>query len=222
VAADHVLLAIYAGDADFRSSQSATTTLSVNKYPTTTVISSTPNPSDYGQAVTFTAQVMTPGPSSPTGSVTFLNGTTALGATAVNGNGVATLTTKQIPLGSNQLTATYGGSPMSLNSISVPITQNVNQAVISMTLTSKPNPSITGNSVTLTAKLTSNGGLPLGSAVTFSYNGSTLGTANISGAGVATFSTAALPQGSDQVTGTYVGSNDYGPAPASLTQVVNP
>ena len=222
VAADHVLLAIYAGDADFRSSQSATTTLSVNKYPTTTVISSTPNPSDYGQAVTFTAQVMTPGPSSPTGSVTFLNGTTALGATAVNGNGVATLTTKQIPLGSNQLTATYGGSPMSLNSISVPITQNVNQAVISMTLTSKPNPSITGNSVTLTAKLTSNGGLPLGSAVTFSYNGSTLGTANISGAGVATFSTAALPQGSDQVTGTYVGSNDYGPASASLTQVVNP
>ncbi len=217
----HGFTATYAGDANFKISF-ANGTLAVNKYPTTTVISSNPNPSSYGQAVTLTAQVTTSGPSSPTGSVTFRNGTTALGATAVNGSGIATLTTKLIPLGSNQLTATYGGSPINGTSASAPITQNVNQAVISMTLTSTPNPSIAGNSVTLTAKLTSHGGLPVASAVTFSYGSSTLGAANINGAGVATFSTAALPQGSDQVTATYAGSNDYGPATASLTQVVNP
>ncbi len=221
-AANHVLLATYPGDANFKSSQSPSTTLVVSKYPTATVISSNPNPSSYGQAVTLTAQVTTSGPSSPTGSVTFLNGTTSLGAKAVNGSGVATLTTEQIPPGSNQLTAAYGGSLISATSTSAPITQNVNQAVISMTLTSTPYPSIVGNSVTLTAKLTSNGGLPVGSAVTFSYNGSALGTANINGTGVATFSTTALPQGSDQVTATYTESTDYGPASASLTQVVNP
>jgi hypothetical protein len=154
--------------------------------------------------------------------VTFLNGTTPLAARAVNSNGVATLTTMQIPLGSNQLTATYGGNPINGTSTSAPITQTVNQAVISMSLTSTPSPAITGKSVNLRAKLTSNGGLPVGSAVTFSYSGSTLGTANINGAGVATFSTTAMPQGSDQVTATYAGSNDYGPASASLMLVVNP
>ncbi|MGA8439389.1 MAG: Ig-like domain-containing protein, partial [Candidatus Sulfotelmatobacter sp.] len=92
----------------------------------------------------------------------------------------------------------------------------------SMTLTATPNPSITGKSVNLTAKLTSNGGLPVGRTVTFTYSGSTLGTGNINGAGAATFSTTAMPQGSDQVTATYAGSNDYGPASASLMLVVNP
>ena len=216
----YVLKAVYAGDVDFKST-TATTTLAVNKYSTTTLISSTLDPSSYGQAVTITAQVTTSGPSSPTGSVTFRNGTTALGAMAVNGN-VATLTTKQIPLGSNQLTATYGGNPINGTSTSAPITQNVNQAVISMTLTSTPNPSIAGKSVTLNAKLISSGALPVGSAVTFSYSSSTLGTANINGAGVASLSTTTLPQGSDQVIATYAGSNDYGPASAHLTQVVNP
>ncbi|MGA8507822.1 MAG: Ig-like domain-containing protein, partial [Candidatus Sulfotelmatobacter sp.] len=217
----HGITALYAGDADFKSS-GAFTTLAVNKYPTTTVVSSNPNPSDYGSAVTLTAQVTTSGPSTPTGSVTFLMGTTALGTTAVNSNGVATLTTKQLPLGSNQLTATYLGSPKNGTSTSAPITQKVNRAGISMTLTATPNPSITGKSVNLTAKLTSNGGLPVGSAVTFSSSGSTIGTANINGAGAATFSTTAMPQGSDQVTATYAGSNDYGPASASLMLVVNP
>ena len=214
------ITAVYAGDADFKGS-GAFTTLAVNKYPTNTVISSNPNPSDYGQEVTITARVTTSGPSSPK-SVTFLNGTTPLAARAVNSNGVATLTTMQIPLGSNQLTATYGGNPINGTSTSAPITQTVNQAVISMSLTSTPSPAITGKSVNLRAKLTSNGGLPVGSAVTFSYSGSTLGTANINGAGVATFSTTAMPQGSDQVTATYAGSNDYGPASASLMLVVNP
>ena len=67
----HGITALYAGDADFKSS-GAFTTLAVNKYPTTTVVSSNPNPSDYGSAVTLTAQVTTSGPSTPTGSVTFL------------------------------------------------------------------------------------------------------------------------------------------------------
>jgi len=78
VAANHVLLATYAGDADFVSSQSATITLLVSKYTSTTAMSSTPNPSSSGQAVTLTAHVTTTGPSSPTGLVTFQNGTTTL------------------------------------------------------------------------------------------------------------------------------------------------
>ncbi|MGA7819602.1 MAG: Ig-like domain repeat protein [Candidatus Sulfotelmatobacter sp.] len=126
-AADHLMVAIYSGDANFKSSQGTDTTEVVNKYPTTTVINSSPNPSTSGQATILTAQVTTSGPSTPTGWVTFRYGTTSLGVAAVNGSGVATLTIKNIPLGSNSLTASYTDSPMYANSVSAPITQIVNQ-----------------------------------------------------------------------------------------------
>jgi hypothetical protein len=124
--ADHLLIAIYSGDANFKSSQGADSTEVVKKYPTTTVITSNPNPSIYGQATVLTVQVTTSGPSTPTGWVTFLNGATSLGVAAVNSSGVATLTTKQIPLGSNSLTASYTDSPMYANGVSAPIIQVVN------------------------------------------------------------------------------------------------
>ncbi len=125
-AADHLLVATYSGDANFKISQGTDTTEVVSKYPTTTVLSSSPNPSTSGQATILTAQVTTSGPSTPTGWVTFLNGTTSLGVAAVNGSGIATLTTKQIPQGSNSLTASYTDSPMYANSVSAPIIQVVN------------------------------------------------------------------------------------------------
>jgi hypothetical protein len=100
--------------------------------------------------------------------------------------------------------------------------QSVSPAVITMALASAPNPSTAGKSVTFTATLTSNGGLPVGSAITFSYNGSTLGSAKLGSAGTASFSTTTLPQGDDQVTATYAGSDDYDAASAVVTQVVNP
>jgi hypothetical protein len=126
VAANHVLLAIYPGDANFAKSQSATVTLPVSKYATTTALSSTPNPSSSGQAVTLTAHVTTTGPSTPTGSVAFLNGTTTLGTATLNSSGIATLTTKLLPVGTNPLTAKYNGSAMSSTSVSPTVTQTVN------------------------------------------------------------------------------------------------
>jgi len=63
--------------------------------------------------------------------------------------------------------------------------------------------------------------MPSGQPVTFSYNGATLGTADVDGKGVATFSTKTLPQGSDGVTAAYAGSVDYSSASATVTQVVN-
>lgn len=126
VAANHVLLATYPGDANFAGSQSPTVTLPVSKYPTTTALGSTPNPSSSGQAVTLTAQATTTGPSTPTGSVAFLNGTTTLGTVTLNSSGIATLTTKLLPIGANQLTAKYNGSATSSTSVSPAVTQTVN------------------------------------------------------------------------------------------------
>ena len=215
----HAIKATYVGDIVFRLG-SGGVQQAVLKHPTTTTLSSSLNPSNYGQAVTLTARVTSAGPA-PTGTVTFKNGSASLGTGTLNASGLATLTNAKFPVGSNTLTSTYNGDALNGRSVSASITQTVNQASVHMVLTSTPNPSTFGSSVHFTAKLTSNGSLPIGQPVTFSYNGATLGTANVNGTGVATFSTITLPRGSDVVKAAYAESVDYSSASATVTQVVN-
>ena len=63
-----------------------------------------------GQPVTLSAQVTSPagGPGTPTGTVTFSNGTTTLGTITLS-QGVAVLTTSTLPSGYNGITASYSG-----------------------------------------------------------------------------------------------------------------
>ena len=49
-----------------------------------------------------------PGAGSPTGTVTFLDGSTSLGTGTVTG-GVATFTTSSLAIGAHVITASYGG-----------------------------------------------------------------------------------------------------------------
>jgi len=73
---------------------------------TTTVLKSAPNPSTYGQAVTFTA-VVTPAP--PNGeTVSFMKGKTVLGTGSLNG-GSAAFTTSTLHVGTPHVKAVYGG-----------------------------------------------------------------------------------------------------------------
>jgi hypothetical protein len=216
----HFIKATYAGDATFEPSAGAVKQV-VDKYATTTTLSSSLNPSNYGQAVTLTATVTPIGPYQPTGRVAFKNGSAGLGLGTLNASGVATLTTAKIPLGADTLTATYDGDAFNGESVSVAITQTVSQASLGMVLTSAPNPSTLDKSVRFEATLTSNGGVPTGQSVTFSYNGATLGTAKVNSKGVATFSTKTLPQGLDAVTAAYAGSVDYSSASATIAQLVD-
>jgi hypothetical protein len=80
------------------------------KAATVTSISSSANPSDFGQTVTFTATV-TSTAGTPAGNVQFKDNGTNLGATvALNGSGVATLTTAALTVGTHVITAEYAGA----------------------------------------------------------------------------------------------------------------
>ena len=75
---------------------------------TTTAVTSSVNPSDFGQAVTFTATVSSSS-GTPQGSVQFKDGGIALGSPQALMSGAAQLTTSALAIGSHTITADYSG-----------------------------------------------------------------------------------------------------------------
>jgi hypothetical protein len=126
--ASHSITATYNGSASFNPSTSSALTQTVNKDGTTSSVTSSLNPSRHGQSVTFTATVAasSPGTATPTGSVTFKDGTKTLGTKTLNSSGQATFSTSNLSRGSHSITVVYGGSSSFLGSTSPVLTQTVN------------------------------------------------------------------------------------------------
>lgn len=109
------VIASFTGDGvDFMSSGNAGA-LTVSKATTTTGVTSSVNPSDFGQSVTFTATV-TSGAGTPSGSVQFKDGGTNIGSAQALTAGVAQLSISSLASGSHVITAEYSGDGNFLNS----------------------------------------------------------------------------------------------------------
>ena len=119
----HIIKATYTGDGTFEPSTGLVKQV-VEKYATATALSSSLNPSNYGQAVTFTATVTPTGPYAPTGKVTFKDGTTGIGTVTMSG-GVATLTNPKLAVGTHPITAEYLGDADNAESTSPVLDQVV-------------------------------------------------------------------------------------------------
>src|SRR5216117_4519761 len=127
-AGSHPITASYGGGATFSGSTSSTLTQTVKKASTTTLVSSSANPSLSGQSVTFTATVTakSPGAGTPTGTVTFKDGSSTLGTGTLDGSGQAMFTISTLAVGSHSITARYGGDASFKGSTSPKFTQIVN------------------------------------------------------------------------------------------------
>lgn len=127
-AGPHTLTAEYAGTADHGPSTSAGLSHEVTKAQTTTSVQ-VDAPSVYGQAVTWTATVnrAAPDPGAPAGTVTFMDGTTAIGSSALAAN-IATFTTDALDAGPHNITAVYDGNANFDTSTASAATQDVAQA----------------------------------------------------------------------------------------------
>lgn len=203
---------------------SGTVTFSVNKAPTTTVInSSSSNPSSYGQPVTFTATVTsTAGAGTPTGTVTFEQAPgTVLGSGTLSASGVATYTTTatQLGAGTDKIEAIYNTDTDHAKSTSAIYSQTVSAEATSTALTSSPNPSTPGESVTLTATVSAGVGTATGNVV-FMNGTTTIGTVALVN-GVATLNHTFVNKGAYKLTASFQGSTDYAVSSGALTQDVN-
>ncbi|MBI2832109.1 MAG: Ig-like domain repeat protein [Chloroflexi bacterium] len=96
--------------------------------PSTTALVSSANPSVVGQPVTFTATVSAVPPASgtPTGMVTFKDGTITLASVALDAGGQASYTTSNLSLGEHSITATYATDNVYGSSSSPVVIQIVN------------------------------------------------------------------------------------------------
>ena len=100
----------------------------------TTVLSTSNATRVYGQSVTFTATV-SGAVGTPTGTVRFLDGTTVLSTVSLSG-GTATFTTTSLPAGADVISVQYSGDGQYVSGTSVPITETVTPAGLSISITS--------------------------------------------------------------------------------------
>ena len=213
----------YGGDSTYAAG-SGTLTETVNKASTSTALSESSKTAVYGQSVTLTAtlSVTSPGSGTPTGAVTFLEGSTTLGTGTLNSSGVATLSTTALPVGSDSITASYAGDTDFVSSTSSAQTETVSQAATTTTVGISPTSAVSGQSLTVTATVSassSGSGTPTGT-VTFVNGSTTLGTETLT-SGVATFTTSALTEGSQTITASYSGDTNFTASTGTGTETVS-
>jgi ELWxxDGT repeat protein len=127
--ASHTITATYRGNGNFAASHSTSLDQVVHADATLTTIQSSLNPSVLGHTVTFTAKVFakSPGAGSPTGTVTFKDGSTVLGTGTLSA-GQATFSTSTLRVGNHAITATYGGNASFASSTSNPFGETVHSS----------------------------------------------------------------------------------------------
>jgi hypothetical protein len=231
---NHFITASYSGDANHPAS-SATMMQKVHANASTTALVSSPNPSSFGQAVSFTATVsaVPSGAGTPTGMVTFQDGATVIGQVPLTSAGVvckptdsarscvASITKSNLVPGNHNITATYVSDTQFAASIGN--VAHVVQNGTATTVTSSFNPSSFGQSVMFTASVTPTNaapGIPTGS-VTFKDGPTVLGTVQLAANGQASLSTSALSVGSHTISADFTGSNGWLNSSGTVAQVVN-
>ncbi len=219
---NQIITATYSGDPNFNgSSGSLSGGQAVNKADTTVSVTASPATTVTGQSVTFTATVgvVAPGSGTPTGTITFFADGNPL-CTAVAMSGVqAACSTASISPGNHAISATYNGdSNFNTSNGSLAGGMTVNQASTSVAVTSSNNPSVTGQSVTITANISvvaPGAGTPSGT-VSFSIDGNPVCAAAAISGGQATC-TVSLSAGLHPVSATYSGDSNFNSSNGSLS-----
>jgi ELWxxDGT repeat protein len=218
-AGPHSITASYAGDGNYTGSSSSPSSEPVGKAITKATVALSPATTLYGQLVTFTATitVVSPGAGIPTGSVTFKDASKVLGSGTLDATGHATFSFATLSVGGHAINATYNGDKSFFASNQSPAIGNtVNRDPTVIGFAASPNPSVVGQTITLTAVVKSTppgSGMPSGS-VTFidNLNGvnTTLGSASLSPAqaantAVATLTVSSLARGAHALSASYGG-----------------
>jgi hypothetical protein len=216
-----VVTANQPGNTDYSAAPAVQQTITVNPETATSKLTSTATSLTYGTSVTLTATLTGSGTAKPTGTATFLNGTTSVGIGTLNSSGVATLTLATLPVGVDSITVSFPGDTHYAPVASAALAETVRQATPMVKLTAAPTTAAYGAAVTLTATVSGTGGTNPSGTVTF-LNGNTpqgTGPVTMNSSGVATVTLTSLPVGADSIKASYAGNSNYIAAASPATTV---
>jgi hypothetical protein len=216
----HTVIVKYPGDANFAESTTNAVVLTAQQEIPKIVLTDSPaGTSVYGQAVTLTAQLSDQDNDDnwiPTGTVTFYDGTTAIGSGTLNASGQASITlvgSTSLVVGSHSLTVQYSGdedfSAVTSGSIVHAVTKASSSSVVTTTVTSSLNPSVYGDSVTLSINVSSSVGIQPTGSVTVVDGSITLGTLTLDASGNANITIPVFTAGTHNIVVTYSGDGNY-------------
>jgi len=204
-------------DTTHYNSASGSVALTVGRAMPAVLLSSSATSVPPNTVVTFTARLSF-STGTPTGSVSFYDGSTLLG-TGTLAQGVATYTAASLTAGTHLITAAYGGDGSFLAVTSAVLTESVGKTASSVTLTSSASWVVVTTAVTFKATVTTSAGTP-GGSVTF-YDGTALLGAVTLAQDTATYTTSSLATGTHSITAVYGGDNTFATATSSaLTEIV--
>jgi hypothetical protein len=209
----HTITASYSGDVNYTSSHvnDAASPQVVKQAPSHTVLTTFPDPAVFGQVVTMTVIVRPViGNPTPTGTVTFLDGTATLGSVSLS-SAAATFTTAALSRGNHVISADYSGDGNFLASAYTGYGEPVQKDATTTSVTASANPAVVGTIITLTASVMANApgaGKPTGT-VTFKDITAVLGTATLNSAGQATLTTSTLALGTHAINVSYGGDTNF-------------
>ena len=205
----HNLTASYSGDADFNA-LTANLSVTIGKGAAGLALSTTPSSVLLGQPVVLKANISVLA-GSPTGSVTFLDGSTQIGSAPIS-NGQASLTVSSLGVGSHSLTAQYSGDA-NYNAALGSTNLTVGKGATGIILTAAPNPGVFGQDSAFTATVSAITGSPTGT-ILFQDGSTSLGTATLNAQGMATLVVPGnvLAVGLHSLTASYSGDANYATA----------
>jgi beta-glucanase (GH16 family) len=210
----HNITANYSGDSNFAGSVGMLPTQTVNPAHSSASVSSSPNPSVFGQPVVLTTTVsaVAPGVGTLTGTVQLKDGTTNLGGAVAVSNGSAMFSTSSLAVGQHNITADYSGDRnFTASSGALPV-ETVSAAGSSTLLSSTGNRSVAGAPVTFTATVAP---VEATGTVTFQDGSVAINTSSLSG-GISTFSTSTLAPGPHSITASYDGDISFASSTSSV------
>ncbi len=220
----HELTAVYLGDSTCATSTSFIVDHEVIAAIAEISVRSSQSPSQIGENVIFTAFVTAPISSgTPTGSVTFFDGTDEIHTTALDGAGEAALNIATFTVGTHEISAHYNGSTKHTTAASEVLYHTVALASTRIVLSSSHNPASYGESVTFTATVVarSEAGPFIGS-VTFFDGTEVLGELDLDATGHVSLEISDLKIGAHIVTAKFDGDETHTQARSEeFTQTIN-
>ena len=225
--ATHTITASYSGDPVFAPITGPPLNQVVANVATVTKVTSSANPADFDQAITFTATVRQRGPATvePTGSVVFTVDGSAKPAVTLQ-NGSAALAPLTLPTGQHTVGAEYVPTGnFSVSGDTLASGQEVRRALTTASISSSANPATTAQQVTVSATVTAVApavGSPTGSVELY-VDSKKAGDKAVDSTGRASFVLPKLEVGGHNTYVVYRGDREFGQSVSQpIVQVIDP